>query len=100
MKSILLQKKKTSKEDFPFFDEFSLSVTCIYPSSRSYGSLFIGDINSSKNMEFIKQNNIRSVFSLITETKFEYQNFKLDHHIYNVLDSENTNLFILFEEIN
>jgi hypothetical protein len=51
-------------------------------------------------MEFIKQKNIRSVFSLITETKFEYQNFKLDHNIYNVLDSENTNLFILFEEIN
>lgn len=67
------------------------SCDCILESKDGKGGLYLGNVDAATNLEFLKNNNIRAVISLIGYHK--YPSDVLDGHLYFAIeDSPRSNL--------
>ena len=60
--------------------------------------VFLGDLISAKDEDYLLENNIKSVLSCNGTFSPKYQNELIQHKILDIKDSENTNIIQYFKE--
>ena len=85
--SSLIQKKPTG----PSFNK-------IIEETQETGALFLGDFKTAKNVEFLKENSIKSVLSLMVDYEINYKDFLSNHKVISAQDKDTFDLSKHFDE--